>query len=394
MANAKHLEILLQGVEVWNRWREQNSTFEIDLKGAFLNGTDLRDANLSDANLSEVDLRDANLKRTNLLGAELSWALLHGANLSDAKLIQVNLSDANLSGANLERAELIGVQLVDADLSYANLNKAKLLFSDLIRTNLEGATFIGADFMEANLKQVNLDGANFSDASISDMVFAYVDFSSVLGLDSVKHSGPSTIGTDTMILSQGKIPEVFLRGCGVPQELTAYLPSLLNQPIQFYSCFISHSIEDIDFARQLHDFLQGRGIRCWRAEHQLLPGHDIHEEIDRGIKLWDKVILCASKASLNSWWVDKEIERIFTKERNLQQKRGQAVKALIPLDLDGYLLDEWDGAKASDIRSRLVANFRGWESDNKKMQQQLELVYKALRTDEGREKPPKSGLQP
>jgi hypothetical protein len=44
-------------------------------------------------------------------------------------------------------------------------------------------------------------------------------------------------------------------------------------------------------------------IRCWLDEHQLLPGDDLHEGIDRGIRLWDKVLLCASKASLANWWV-------------------------------------------------------------------------------------------
>ena len=43
-------------------------------------------------------------------------------------------------------------------------------------------------------------------------------------------------------------------------------------------------------------------------EHQMLPGDDIYEGVDRGIRLWDKVLLCASKDSLKSWWVDNEID--------------------------------------------------------------------------------------
>jgi len=63
-------------------------------------------------------------------------------------------------------------------------------------------------------------------------------------------------------------------------------------PIQFYSCFISYSHEDKPFARRLHDTLQGQGIRCWLDEKQILPGDDIYEHVDRGIRLWDKVLLC------------------------------------------------------------------------------------------------------
>ena len=83
--------------------------------------------------------------------------------------------------------------------------------------------------------------------------------------------------------------------------------------IQFYSCFMSYSHEDRAFADLLYDRLQARGIRCWKDDHQLLPGDDLHEGIDRGIRLWDKVLLCASQASLTSWWVDGEINRAFQK---------------------------------------------------------------------------------
>ncbi len=46
-------------------------------------------------------------------------------------------------------------------------------------------------------------------------------------------------------------------------------------PIEFYSCFVSYSHADKSFARRLYDTLQGRGIRCWLDEHELLPGDDI-----------------------------------------------------------------------------------------------------------------------
>jgi TIR domain len=69
------------------------------------------------------------------------------------------------------------------------------------------------------------------------------------------------------------------------------MKSLVGRPFEFYSCFISYSHADQSFARRLHDQLQGRGIRCWLDEHQLLPGDDIYEQIDRGIRFWHKVLL-------------------------------------------------------------------------------------------------------
>jgi len=62
--------------------------------------------------------------------------------------------------------------------------------------------------------------------------------------------------------------------------LIEYLPSLLNQAIQHYSCFISYSAKDQDFAERLHADLQNKGVRCWFAPHDMPIGGKIRDEID------------------------------------------------------------------------------------------------------------------
>ncbi|MHB8524468.1 MAG: pentapeptide repeat-containing protein [Limisphaerales bacterium] len=94
MAAEKHLTILYQGVEAWNKWRRENAEAS---------------PNLSMVNLTGGKLSGADLTGANLTGAKLSWADLTGAKLSGA-----DLTDANLKGADLSSADLTGADLTNA----------------------------------------------------------------------------------------------------------------------------------------------------------------------------------------------------------------------------------------------------------------------------------------
>ena len=121
MANEEQLAILRQGVEVWNKWREENPDIKIDLTEAILHRAELNDvsfylANLSGAELTEASLRNAdlggtNLSNANLRGADIRWANISEANLSGAKLNGANLVGSNLSETHFEDADLTGCQV-------------------------------------------------------------------------------------------------------------------------------------------------------------------------------------------------------------------------------------------------------------------------------------------
>jgi hypothetical protein len=172
VANEKHLEILKQGVEQWNKWREENETVRPDLKDADLHDTDLSDANLGNADLSgalllNAKLNGANLSRADLSGADLFNADLIVANLNGAKLRGTMLNDACLSSADLSDACLCGAILNHANLSNANLSGAKLRGAFLYDADLEKANLTSADLTDADLSCADLVETNFTDATIT-----------------------------------------------------------------------------------------------------------------------------------------------------------------------------------------------------------------------------------
>ena len=58
-------------------------------------------------------------------------------------------------------------------------------------------------------------GANFTGVNIGWTILGNLDLSTAISLESVMYEGPTTIGIDTLARSRGKIPEAFLRGCGL-----------------------------------------------------------------------------------------------------------------------------------------------------------------------------------
>lgn len=431
MANAEQLSMLRQGVEVWNGWRAKNMYVyadlnEADLQGVVLGGADLRiahlrranlfRADLSNANLSGVDLSDANLReanlnhtdltKANLNGASLTSAFAREANLNQANLLAANLRSANFRNANFQGANLVVADLEGADLSGANLSTTNFTNADLSGIRLRQADLSGAKLTRTNLTQsilmeakfieADLNGANFSHVSMGNTIFVQANLSKVIGLALVDHHSPSHISIDTIVLSEGKIPDAFLRGCGLSDADIEHTklsdPSLgideidkilykihqsrAAQARQISPLFISYSDADSRFVDKVGNRLDQKGIRFWRDRRDLkMRGMEAY--LSRTNSQTPTVLLILSKHSWQSDWVEQEVRTA----RELEQQIGRAV--LHPIALD-YSWKEGRGSKKimEQIPESKVLDFSAWKNDGKlegmfhKLIDRLELFYK------------------
>ena len=357
------------------------------LEAADLNHAELSGADLGDVNLAHAHMSGANLRQAYLVGADLRAANLSGANLSQALLNAANLTRANLAGAvlsksSLTRADLTNANLLEADLTSADLTEAILTRTELMHANLAGATVGSTTFSKCyNLK------------------FAK-------GLAEIRHLGGSILDRPLLLDGIHALPDVFLEGCGYarqeiavlrilyrkgpsldPERDTDVLYQLLDsQPIQFFSCFISHGEPDILFAEKLLEDLRKNNVTCWHYKEDLRGGTDWQDQINRAIKMHDKLILICSHSAVYRKNVVREILEA------IRSVRESGAQKLYPIRLDDHILsaemleDEvrhvqaglWPGVWVQDVNRKHIPDFSGWEKDNAKYQKEFKKLLKAL----------------
>lgn len=380
MPNQTHFEMVKQGVETWNKWREENPEIEPDLSDVDFSGLKLNNANLSDTdlrrtNLKNTDFRGANLVRADLRASNINQtsfnlAKLREANFSESYLRKSDLSEADLARAYFIRTDLVKVDLcetfltkadfrwaylIGTDLRQADLTQADLRWAHLSESNLSEASLINANLIKASIIKSNLHHCNLKGALLAWTHFGDVDLSLTKELYAAQHYGPSSIGIDTIMRSDGKIPETFLREAGVPDNIIQNMALLTEKGLSHQSCFISHSGKDLEFAEKLYTDLQNNGVRCWFASEDMKIGKKTWDSIYHYIRMRDKILLILSEDSISSDWVEEEVNAALSEEH--QRKKP----IFLPIRVDDAVLDS-DQAWAEYInKTRNICDFSNWK---------------------------------
>lgn len=298
-----------------------------------------------------------------------SYKNQHPALFDGSKLYNCNFYKANLGGVSFRNTKQSNTSFVDSKLKLSDMT------SSILNT---------CDFQGANLNQTLFESSRFSLCEFGRSQITNIDFSECTGLITSRHYARSSVDNQTLSQSQNLDLE-FLRGLGLTDweiEVTKlYAPAIglsdindiiykifeyrSEQPLQFYSCFISYSNLDETFAKNIYEDLQDSGVRCWYAPEELKAGQKVNQQINEAIHVHEKLIIILSEESLKSDWVKHELRKAVKREDKEQKQ------ILFPISLISFdSLKNWeffDNSTGIDIAERVreyfIPVFDNWQNE-------------------------------
>jgi len=339
----------LPGVDLAN-----DELFGIDLTNSNLRMAEFQGSNLHSAHLSRSNLVHANFSRANLSScfltrSNLSMSTFSSANLAGADLSSSDLSFANLEGANLSRANLSAANLTGASLNGASLRNATLFATNLTQTDLTGADLRGANIIKAEL-----ESAAFFEAVFGMSTFVNCDLSTAIALDFSRHTGPSTIGLDTIVKSRGLLPKKFLLDAGVAEPFVAVQDSLIGVKRKYPSVLTIGSKQDTVLAKRLENSLRSAQISCWNFAADDESWVQSSETIQGHTGYFDRLVLICTDSCLESTEARRRLAEVTggKDEAALQNITTLAV---------GSLFEESSDELCTLLKQGVVVDFRGWD---------------------------------
>jgi uncharacterized protein YjbI with pentapeptide repeats len=196
-----YVEILRQGVDQWNAWREKNPTIKPVVVGGTID-MDLTKVDLRGAKIVDVDFSNARLSSADFSGSTISRCRFEHADLSGADLSCIECAQTSFKGSNLARCLLSGSLFSNCSFNHATgegititpFNQqpgvvANVFASDrfaefrkcdfggvefphiLAEAKIKKCTFCGARLSTADFRKSDIRGCDFSSAQLEHAEF-------------------------------------------------------------------------------------------------------------------------------------------------------------------------------------------------------------------------------
>ena len=372
MNSNQYLKIIKEGVTAWNNWRNNNPNIIPKLDGL----------DLSQMELKYIDIWHIE-PATILSAGSVSWDLI-GIDFSNCSLKNVKFNKSDLASADFSNSDITGADFSEAQISEANFENSKLL-----KTKFEGASISKVNFSNLDLSEVSFQGAQSKgDNNFNNCILDKADFfNSSITIHEIKVAS-SFKGT---IFSRNKLEvpklvqfrRLFFHQIGeeTHKKMVTEMDLYNEESGVYHSCFISYSSKDEIFVEKLHSDLVSRRVKCFFAPKDISIGDKIRPTIYEAIKNHSKLLLVISAASIESNWVENEVESAFEEENRLDQN------ILFPIRIDEVVFYSENSWSSTIRRQRHMGNFENWENESD-YRKSLEKLLHDLRVDKERNNKP------
>lgn len=172
----EQVDLLNDGVEAWNKCRQENPALRFSL---FM--VNLEDRDLSGINLTNGYIKDCSFQRAVLIGADLSGTRVtrgnfEKANLSSSILVNCGLYDSSCEDADLSnvtahdaafvKTAFLSANMTSIDLRNSGIHSCDLQLASLIHGDLAGASFLDSCLRDCDLRWCNFTNTHLSEANL------------------------------------------------------------------------------------------------------------------------------------------------------------------------------------------------------------------------------------
>jgi hypothetical protein len=222
------------------------------------------------------------------------------------------------------------------------------------------ADLTGADLQGATIINTKLNSTSLSQAVFGVTVIANCDLTLAIGLDSVRHAGPSMVSLDTLSRSRGQVPARFLEGAGVPPLLVAAQDAFRDSGTNYTRVLLLGSENDGEFAAKIRASLAEAQVPSWIIsaddEASLQSGA---VNLDHAV-YYDRLVLLCTAQSLENPLTSRYFATLVNGQA--RSNGSSAREPLIAVAADDIFYQREDRL-CTGLREEAVVDFRGWEDE-------------------------------
>jgi uncharacterized protein YjbI with pentapeptide repeats len=155
------VDLIIQGPQVWNRWRQENPSI-IPV---------ISNLEMTSASLSEFDFSNVQFPNARITGSTFDEVNFSNARFLDSRITQSSFTDTTIDGATFVDTQVVKSDFSGIDLSGSKWRDTQIVESTFLATELNASRFNDVKIVDSSFEKAHLEESVFHDTEISGVSF-------------------------------------------------------------------------------------------------------------------------------------------------------------------------------------------------------------------------------